>query len=365
MQTIPAFYEQARLIPIQDLAHALGLKLSAKKNAATPCPSCNAKVRSVKNKDKRPPLGFRPDRRGFACHHCQIKGDGLDLVALCLASDHYRKLSPDQQQKVHTWYIEQGFIHPPTSTQAHRTPQTTALKRHLSQSDLCPNPSTPNYPPQQQVQAVWEQSISVTQDPQVRKKLRQWSISPETLEHLDLARVLPRNYPIPPWMSARGRSWLEGWRLLIPARDPQGNIRSFKARWIHEPPPPAGLKSTSPKGFQIKGLLATNHHATLLLQQQHPIQEPLHIWFLEGEKDLLCHCSQQFNTQKQAAFAIWAGSWNTDFAQAITKNPQHNLLFALDHDNTGQRYRKHILRTLLLQGFSITQCRNWKHEQDQ
>ncbi len=76
--------------------------------------------------------------------------------------------------------------------------------------------------------------------------LRGRGLDPERIVDLDLARALHAEPPR--WARCLGLGWLQGWRLLLPAYDAEGVLRSLRGRWVSTSFPPENTKVVSPRG---------------------------------------------------------------------------------------------------------------------
>ena len=78
---------------------------------------------------------------------------------------------------------------------------------------------------------LWDRCPQVTADEEVCDWLDAHSIDPEGVAALDLARVLPRDQPLPEWARYGVVPWNEGgYRVLVPLFDLAGNMSGLYAR---------------------------------------------------------------------------------------------------------------------------------------
>lgn len=363
------FFAQARNIHIVHIARYLGLQINRNEKCAGPCPACDNFIRSQKRKDHRLPLGFRADGLGWECQHCHEKGDGIELVSLVLSQARFRQLSNHAQSEVRQWYIEQGFVtglhHTslnPYKPQLVPPPLTLIPKKTLP---VCPETS-PTHPPQEELQTLWNTCIPVCEDRETNAMLERRGISPSFISFLDLARTLPTNAPKFPWTNARGIPWQQGWRMLLPAFDSQGQMKSIKARWVRKENAPAEAKSVSPSGYQIKDLLLADPISHQLLQHAEipdswAKNQNFYLWIVEGDMDFLGlnNILSQAQMNCNAIFGIWAGSWNESFANRLPLDQRIQITVATDPDKNGDMYASKIIKTLITRGFHSSQMKRW------
>ena len=377
MSQTALLFEQMRNISVAILARQLGLQLSNDNRCAGPCPICGAQVRSKSKRDSRLPIGFRADGYGWECQHCHDKGDGIDLAALVIGGSRYRELSQPQRAYVREWFVSEYFINETPKSNYRRNAtnsfrQPLALKIHAQKQNSPPVTKIPTRPPIEEVMNLWEQCIGVTQDTEAIALIESWNIDVGIVYIKDLARVLPVNGPRFSWMRARGQDWHQGWRLIVPAYGATGKIESLKSRWIRSSNPPNGLKSTSPKGYQVKNLVTVEPLANAILErgelplniQNWPQEQRFDIWIAEGEKDLISKAAQynQHSYDIYAVFGTWAGGWTDDIAARIPTDERIRIIIATDSDEAGDNYAKKIYKTLITRGFRAKQLVRWKSD---
>ena len=363
------FYDQARTVHVTTIASHLGLKLSQDKRSATPCPCCGHIVRSASKHDKRPPIGFRCDGLGWECQHCHQKGDGIDLASYVLQGSKHSLLSRDQQTDVRSWYESRGLVNS-QGNRTHTPNYITSQKASFDVSRTTALNPTENrvleYPPSEQVKMLFHHSKPITEDLECKEYLQSRGIQPNSVEELNLARVLPKDTSMLSWTQARMKPWTDGWRMILPAFDHCGEIKSLKARWICKTTPPSGTKSTSPRGYNISELLLANNTAqTILKTGQAPstwdTEKNQSIWIVEGDTDFLGMSTRLHTTGKTniAVFGIWAGSFSHTLATRFPLHERTRIILATDPDETGSKYALHISTLLLQRGFQAHQIERW------
>ncbi len=94
-------------LTIDHISNQLGLKIG-RMQSLSPCPSCGRDKRG--SDDPRGPLGLTPNRKGFMCHRCDIKGDALDLISYSVAGGRFRELGSDGKSQVRNYCGDNGLI---------------------------------------------------------------------------------------------------------------------------------------------------------------------------------------------------------------------------------------------------------------
>ena len=100
------WFEQINQAGLQAIATALGLQI--KRNMIGPCPSCSAVKRG--SNDKRPPIGFNGNMKGWICHSCKQTGNVVDLIAYTIQGDRYRNLEKYERKAVMQWSIDNKLM---------------------------------------------------------------------------------------------------------------------------------------------------------------------------------------------------------------------------------------------------------------
>lgn len=142
--------------------------------------------------------------------------------------------------------------------------------------------------------------------------------------------VLMRKHHVPRWAPRCGSYRLVIWLWTPECCTPAGAVlRSFD-------PPKGKPKSCGPMGYTARGLCMVNAAARTAMRIKSP-----HRTFIvrEGERDFLLDASRG-----HAVIGIRSGSWSTEWAAALP--PAAHLEIATDHDEAGEKYARHIVRTL-------------------
>lgn len=252
--------EDAKRVPVLDVARALGCVIGRDGRSFGPCPSCGATVRASDGKsDKRGRCRVFEDGQGWACNTngsegCGAKGDGPGLVSWKLCGRAGPKGS--DVRTVLDWYRERGGLDSGAGwSQGEHAPGAVP-----SEAPAVPVPA--NRPPRGELWRVWSQCVPVTQDDAVSAWLlnhHEGPIDPALVAWLDLARALPMGLDLPRWARGPdGRRWDDaGYRVIVRlfGAGPDGAglpTLSLHARNVR---PEVKHKGVSPHGFEVRGLV--------------------------------------------------------------------------------------------------------------
>jgi len=250
------------------------------------------------------------------CHACDFKGDALTLVALT----HGLDLKTDFKQ-VLVIAAELAGEHALASEIGDGKPRPDHI--HI------PEPrQLPEAPWADGVSNLWNICLPISYDEGASDMLRARGLSPERIEALNLARVLPPNGALPTWARFGRRSWREtGHRIVVRHFGSDGTVRALRAWRVPENDtpkrlPPAGCKSA---GLVLAnrlghGLLAGNGAPVLLV--------------VEGEPDWLAA-----TLEAPGGFAVWgigSGSWCEGLTEAAKR--ARRVVIATHPDEAGDRY---------------------------
>lgn len=196
-------------------------------------------------------------------------------------------------------------------------------------------PPPPEYPPVDDLRAMWTECLPPSEDPQARDFFGKRNLSTERLA--GLCRVIPRDYDLPPWAIYKddesGRyDWLmSGHRLIFPLYNFEGKIRSFKARGMLE----GKIKNVNPLGYSTAGLcFACNNGQDMLSTGKHFDS----VLFAEGEVDFLSAVELRQDADT-AVFGIYSGGWSDEHSSRLKCD---NWYFSTDIDDPGDNYHYKI-----------------------
>jgi hypothetical protein len=131
-----------------------------------------------------------------------------------------------------------------------------------------PTPPPRTLPPSNEVAALWQSCLPVTDDPDLARQLRARGIDPAVVADRDLARALPHRGPLPRWARVAAQWWRVAHRCILPLWSLAGELASVHARAVVAPDgTPKGLL---PGGYSAKGLFLADAFALSLLRQGIP-----------------------------------------------------------------------------------------------
>ena len=303
---------EAEKVPVRMIAQKLGLS-SGRSGSFGPCPHCGALARG--SSDKRGPLGFRRDDKGWKCHKCGMAGSGIDLVSVRLCGLKFRDADSQTKDKVSLWFQGPNAIETPM-----------------------PKPAVVNgedFPPREEVLDLWKESYSLNkleENHSVFKFLRSRNLHLVSLSQTGIARVTPdRNaYRWPKWWPG-GRSMK--WRLIVPAFDSKGQFRSIHARAISETN--NAPKTLWPSGFQAAGLFMPNRFAVKMMRSEK--QDIDGLMFVEGITDFIKASTEaQREGLKLAILGGTSGSFSSVSKLSIPEGIK--IYIGTDPDAKGDTY---------------------------
>jgi hypothetical protein len=183
------------------------------------------------------------------------------------------------------------------------------------------------YPPPTEITALWRACVSCGSDAEVSARLEGCGLRPEWVDDFHLARALPATADLPAWASFRGvrprrLSWVEsGHRLLVPAYDAFGCMRSVRAWCVDGTVDPKGL---SPAGYATRHLvLGCGQGVAMLLGgwersggEPHP-----RVVITEGELDFLTWATRSSDAAESVpiVLGVFAATWSDEFARRIPR----------------------------------------------
>lgn len=210
--------------------------------------------------------------------------------------------------------------------------------------------STVEYPPRDEVAALWAACRPVTDDAEVTAWLRSRGPDPGTVEDRDLARALPLEASLPRWARYQGRTWTEtGHRCLLPTFDETGAIRGLRARRVVGG---EGPKALAPAGHSAVGLVLANGLARQLLSTRAaprwwPADAPLRAVIGEGEPDFLALAAGYSDAGESAPAVLGlpgSGAWTEAIAGCIPDWVR--VTVATHHDAAGDAYAAKVYASL-------------------
>lgn len=229
--------------------------------------------------------------------------------------------------------------------------------RFAPATELLRLPSLPkrDYPPADEVGALWDAAGHVIDDPEASAYLESREISPARTTDSDLVRVLAPGVELPRWARFRGerkesRSWPElGFRLIMPAYDRLGTLRSVRAWRIGgnagDPKrvPPAGYKAT---GLVLACTLARQMLEAGAVPAWWPERAPFRVIVTEGEPDCLTWATRfpDADATAPAVLGVVSGSWSAELADRVPSGAR--VIVRTHRDAPGDRYARQVVDSL-------------------
>ena len=207
-------------------------------------------------------------------------------------------------------------------------------------------------PPPMELAELWRICVPCGVDIEVSALLDRHGIRPAWVDDFHLARALPVKAPVPAWASFRGIrpsrvSWVEsGHRLIVPAYDALGRMRSMRAWCVRETDDP---KRVSPAGYASRHLiLACGQGVTLLsggLEKRGGEPHP-RVVIVEGEPDFLTWATRGSDAAESVpiVLGVFSGAWSDDFARRIPQGAR--VVVRTHHDAGGDAIAEAIRRSL-------------------
>lgn len=326
--------DDVRRYDVLTAAHAFGLTVTGRMFG--PCPRCDRESRGTR--DKRPPIGIRPDGLGFECQRCHesARGDVVNLAVLVATRGAELRLDRSNAPDVRRACASAGLCEPDPNE--YGANGTTKPRPRIVPT---PPPPVPRLP-LDSVAALWKACRPVTEDPAVcRWLVEERGIDARAVAALDIARALPAHNDLGPWPWARvkGQPWtVRGYRVLVPAYAPDGTLTSLRARAID---PKADPKAAAPTGATIAGLVMANPAALALLAATGTTARAA--WIVEGEPDFLA-LSAQWRDTPAAVFGLFQGAWTDEAAAKIPDGSA--VVIATHHDEPGEKYAAQVLASI-------------------
>jgi hypothetical protein len=321
---------RAALTDAREVCRVLGLDEAARPQAR------GLMIRCPWHEDRTPSCSVREAGDGtiaVKCHGCGASGDVLHLLAVARGLD----ITADFPE-----VLKQAAELAGMSPDSGRPPRVTAQRPQ-------PRSHEPEYPPTDQVAAIWAASRPVDADAEVATWLRSRGLDPAVVEEMGLARALPVDVELPGWARFQGRPWNAiGYRAVIPMFDGTGALRSFRARRVldHD-----GPKALPPAGYRVGGLVMADVLARTLLAtgswpEMWPARTPLRVVVAEGEPDHLTWASarSEADATAPAVLGIVAGAWTDSIAARVPDGSR--IIVWTHHDQAGEKYALHILKSL-------------------
>ena len=199
-----------------------------------------------------------------------------------------------------------------------------------------------DYPPAEQIAAVWEASGPCAGDEEAAGMLAGRRIDPGLVDLFGLARVIPSGATLPRWARFDGKSWAEtGHRLILPVFDATGAMRSVRAWNVRQGA--EGPKRLPPAGHLCAGLILADAFGVAMLAGRNAAKR---IVIAEGESDFLTWATNFSDADEDppAVLSVFSGSWTSEIAARVPDGA--SVVAWTDHDDAGDEYARHIHQTL-------------------
>lgn len=267
------------------------------------------------------------------CFGCQWGGDALSMVAFA----HRLDLRDNFQEILAIGAELAGNLGLADEIRRVQPDERMSIARpRLAPPALSVAPE-PTYPSDDELGRLWASCEDPSSDAATVKMLHSRSIDFVAVSELRLARVITSRSLLPDWARYRGRSWLEtGHRLLLPAYDHRGTMRSVRAWRVIDGDSP---KRLPPGGCKASGLVQANREAVAMLRGWYV---PNMLWVCEGEPDHFT-AATTFG-RRDAVIGIGSGSWTIEHAKRV--HPRTRVYVATHPDEAGDRYADHVIETL-------------------
>jgi len=276
----------------------------------------------------------------WRCWGCDERGDVLHLVAAA----HGMKVEHDFKRILIEAARLGGLWHIVDKLEGREVPREAPAMPSPMQAPAAPPEPPREWPPQAEVDALWAACGRTANDPEVAAYLEGRAISPELVDELDLARVLPADGPIPWWAGYKGdadlrRPWRAiGYKLIVPMYSAIGVMRSVRAwRVIDVDIGPSRLPAG---GHKAGELVMADAIGLAMLRGE---EKPYFVTIVEGEPDFLSRAIVTSDA-KTATIGIINGSWTKEFAERFPFAAK--VAIRTDLDKAGDRYADQILATL-------------------
>lgn len=357
MSTGAPWWDRARVLPVADVAMALGATVS--RGMIAPCPACGALQRE--KTIRRGPVGIAREGTGWQCHAsgCGARGDAIDLVSYALAKVRFRDLRIPGGGDVRAWFAVHGWADPEPGGRS-APPRAPLAVPGLPP----PDPSTwePDGVAPGELEEFWESCTQATEDSNVCSWAKSRGFDARDLAALDLARALPDDH-LPAWVpevGLPGPTWRRCYRLVVPLWSVGGKLQTLRFRAITEPPG-RRPKALAVKGAPIGGSVLADPLGQALLRGEREddgVGWSGSLIVTEGEPDVWTYATIARRTELRAVYpsawtatgatwAVWglvAGSWRPELAALV---PDGTRVAVDTHaDEAGDRYAEMVMKSL-------------------
>lgn len=326
--TRPDYAQEIRrtLTDPRELCESLGLAKGAKRAKAGSVMIC-----CPVHADRTPSchVSVGPDGTLRAkCYSCDFTGDALTLVAVA------HDLDTRDRNEFKAVLLEAAHI-----AGLHQIVDELNGDADYTPRELPPAPEPapePEYPPVDEVNRLWSSAIDADMDSQWCKVAVARRIDPERVTGLGLAKALEKDSWCPQWACFGSAPWSEiGYRLIIPAYDSDGAMRSIRGWQIDGL---ASKKRVAAVGVRANDLVMANSHGVAMLRGDRTDRRVL---VVEGEPDYM---AASIKWHDYVVLGLYSGSWNNYFASRVPTDA--TVIVATDHDGAGHKYAAEVIESL-------------------
>ena len=201
-------------------------------------------------------------------------------------------------------------------------------------------PQAPEYPPCAEVVETWERAAHACDDADVSRWLESRGLDPHRITDFSVARALVQK-DVPAWAALGRRPWPDaGYRLIVPAYDANGSMRSLRARALS---PDVPVKEVAASGFTSAGLILGEGSATAMLRGE---SAPDRVLVAEGVPDFLTWATRFSDAEElpPAVMGVFSGSWTAEMAARV---PAGARVAVRTHDDAaGRGYANRVAESL-------------------
>lgn len=292
------------------------------------------------HEDRNPSCSVRREKDGTiaaVCFSCNGRGDALSLIGAV----HGLSLKTSFKDVLRAG-AEIAGLHDIIDALSANPSGTRPKVAYLPPRPKLPPEPERDFPPQNELGAVWTHSTVTAESAIVEKWLSGRGLDADEVDSFGLMRVLTdeaiRRCPtLARGMAYKGLSWFTtGHVALVPMYDVYGRFRSVRGCRVIDGDSP---KRLPPGGFKGSGLVMADGRGVSMLRGE---LKPARVVIVEGEPDFLTWATR--DVSDTATLGIVSGSWSPEMASRIPIGT--SVVIRTDHDRAGNAYAADIARTL-------------------
>lgn len=302
------WYEQINNSGLHAVASALGLTI--RKNTVSPCPSCGAEKRG--SHDKRLPIGFNKNLKGWVCHSCKTTGNIIDLISYTLQGKRYRELEKDSRKSIMIW-SEENRLHIREQSNVY---QKIVSTYNLS-NDQVPTSKT-DVEQDKNSPFRWEKDIHLKYNDNLYNTPFGIAIIEYLVEHRKIADHTIREFQIGAMMDRFDNIW-----IVIPLKNREGEVVNLKFR-------------TLPTEEDHKKKIRHCSGREMVLFNANNLDPFIdnNVIITEGEFDVLSYHSVDPQMNVVSGTTGAKSNWSNEWLDSI--EPFENIYINYDDDETGK-----------------------------